>query len=65
MKKCTYIYIVHIIFLNLASMVDIDLDPALGILFFDSVQERVEPFCTTEVTNDPSKVYLTEVTDYI
>jgi len=56
----TYNDVVHFIFLDLRSKVDIDLDPTLIVLFFDSVQERVEPFCSAVVTNDPSEVYLPE-----
>ena len=37
------------------NVVHIHLNPTLGVLFFDSVQERVEPSCRVIV---PSKVYL-------
>ena len=46
------------VFFDLTSKVNVDLDSTLRILFFDSMQERVEPFRRAEVTNDPSKVYL-------
>jgi hypothetical protein len=62
MKKiCTYNNIVHFVFFDLTSKVNDDLDSTLNILFFDSVQERLEPFRRAEVPNDPSKVYLQEV----
>ena len=57
-KGTTHNDIVHIIFLNLTSKVNVDLDPTLGVMFFNSMQERGEPFRSTVVTNDPSKVYL-------
>ena len=52
--------IIHFIFFDLTSNVNVDLGPTLGVLFFDSVQERVKPFRTAVVMNDPSKVYLPE-----
>ena len=41
---------------RLTSKANVDLDPTLGVLFFDSMQERVKPFHRAEVMNDPSKV---------
>ena len=42
-------------FLFLQKLMHIHLNPTLRVLFFDNVQERVEPFCRAIV---PSKVYL-------
>ena len=39
-------------------IVNVDIDPTIGVLYPDSVQERVGPFRRAVVTNDPSKVYL-------
>ena len=50
--------VVHIIFLDLRSEVNRDLDTVLGVLFFNGVQERVEPFGGAKVTDDPGKVDL-------
>ena len=60
-KECTYNDIVHFVFFDPTSKVNVDLNPTLGVLFFNSVQKRVEPFCRAVVTNDPSKVYLPEI----
>ena len=50
--------IVHVIFLDLGSQINVDLDAVLGVLLLDSVQQRVEPLRTAEVTDDPGKVDL-------
>ena len=52
--------IVHVILLDFGCEIDVDLDPVLSILIFDGFQERVEPFRTTKVTDDPGKVDLGE-----
>jgi hypothetical protein len=52
--------IVHVILLNLGSKVYVYLYPVLGILLFDGLQERVEPFCTAEIADDPGEVHLGE-----
>ena len=52
----TYNNVIHIVVLNLCGQINIDLDPVLRILFFNGVQERVEPFSAPEVSNDPSEV---------
>ena len=52
--------IVHVIVLESGSEIDGDLDPVLRILLLDGVQERVEPFCGAEVTDDPNEVHLGE-----
>jgi len=50
--------VVHLIFLDLSSEIDVDLDSTLSILFLDGVEERVEPFRSAVITNDPCKVDL-------
>lgn len=65
MKRCTYDDIVHFVFFELGGKVNIDLDTTLGILFFDSLQERVEPLRSAVVTNNPSEVYLDQGIDQI
>ena len=50
-KDCAY-DIVHFVLFDLTSKVNIDLDPTLGVLFFDNVRG---PFCRAAVTNDPKK----------
>lgn len=50
--------VVHFVFFQFSSQVDVDLDAVLGVLFFDSVEEGVEPFGSAEVTDDPSEVDL-------
>ena len=61
-RDCTtYNDIVHIVFLDLTSKVNVDLNSILGVMFLDSVQERGKPFRSAVVTNDPSKVYLPDV----
>lgn len=52
--------IVHVIFLDFGSEIDVNLDPVLSILIFNGFQEGVEPLCTAKVTDDPSKVNLGE-----
>jgi len=52
--------IVHVILLDLGSEVDVDLNAVLGVLFFDGVEEGVEPFCYAKVTDDPGEVDLGE-----
>jgi hypothetical protein len=54
----TYNDVVHIILLNLSSEVNVNLNTVLGILLLDSMQERVEPFRTSEITNNPCEVNL-------
>lgn len=58
MRSDTHDDIGHIVFLNLGGQIDIDLNPVLGILFFNSMKQRMEPLCTSEITDDPSEVYL-------
>ena len=50
--------VVHLVLLELLRQVDVDLDPVLGVLLLDGVQERVEPFGGAEVTDDPGEVDL-------
>lgn len=50
--------VVHIILLNLGGKIDVDLDTVLSVLFFNGMQERMEPFGCSEVTDDPSEVDL-------
>lgn len=50
----------HVVVLELGGEVNRDIDPVLRVLLLDGVQERVEPFCSAEVTNDPDKVDLGE-----
>jgi hypothetical protein len=50
--------VIHVVFFDLGSEIDVDLDSTCGILFFDGVQERVEPFRRTKVTNDPCEINL-------
>lgn len=52
--------IVHVVLLESGSEIDGDLDPVLRVLLLDGVQERVEPFCGAEVTDDPDEVNLGE-----
>jgi hypothetical protein len=54
----THNNVVHIIFLDLGSEVDVDLNSVLGILLFDSMKQRMEPLCRSEVTDDPSEINL-------
>jgi hypothetical protein len=54
----TYEDVVHVVFLDLGREVNRDLDPVLGVLFLDGVEERVEPFGGAKVTDDPCKVDL-------
>lgn len=53
----TYDDVIHFVFLELGGQINVDLNPVLRILFFDGVQEGVEPFSTPKVSDDPSKVY--------
>lgn len=50
--------IVHFIFFQLGSEVDVDFNTISKVLFFDSVKKRVEPFRRTDITNDPGEVNL-------
>jgi len=50
--------IVHFVLLELGGEVDGDFDTVLGVLFFDGVQEGVEPFGAAEVSDDPGEVDL-------
>ena len=50
--------VVHVVFLDPRSQININLDPVPSILLLDCVQERVEPLGATKVTDDPSKVDL-------
>lgn len=50
--------VVHVVFLYLGGEVDVDLDTVLRVLFFDGVQERMEPLGGTEVTDNPCEVDL-------
>ena len=52
----TYDNVVHIVVLDLGGQINIDLNPVLRILFFNGVQERVEPFGTPKVSDNPGKV---------
>lgn len=52
--------ILHVVLFDLRGEVNRNLNPVLSVLFFDRVQERVEPFCCTEITNDPDEVDLGE-----
>lgn len=50
----------HVVFLDLGRQVDVDLNAVLGVLLLNGVQERVEPFRSAKVTNDPCEVDLGE-----
>lgn len=50
--------VVHLIFFQFGSQIYVDLDAVLGVLFFNGMEEGVEPLGSAEVTNDPSEVYL-------
>ena len=52
----TYDNVIHVVILKLGGQVNINLYPVLGILFFNGVQERVKPFGTPKVPDDPSEV---------
>ena len=52
----TYDDIIHLVFLELGSQINVNLNPVLRVLFFDGVQERVEPFGTTKVSDDPGEI---------
>ena len=53
-------YARHVVVLDLAGQVYIDLDPVLHVLLFDRVQERVEPLGGAKVADHPLKVDLGE-----
>ena len=59
MRK-THDDIVHVIFLNFGCEIDVNFDPVLSVLIFNSFQEGMEPLCAAKVTDDPSKVNLGE-----
>ena len=48
------------IILEFLCQVDVDLNAALGILIFNGLQKRVEPFRRAKVTNDPNEIDLHE-----
>jgi hypothetical protein len=48
--------VVHIVVLDLGGQVNVDLNPVLRILFFNGVQEGVEPLGSSKVSDDPSEV---------
>lgn len=50
--------VVHVVLLDLRSQVNVDLDPVLGVLLLDGLQQRVEPLRRAEVTDDPGEVDL-------
>ena len=50
--------VIHVVFLDLRGEVDVNLNAVLRILFFDGLQQRMEPFCTAKVTDDPGEVNL-------
>jgi len=52
--------VVHFVILDFGSQVNVNFDAVLSVLFFDSSQERVEPFGSTKVTDDPREVDLKE-----
>lgn len=54
----TYNDVVHVVLLDLGGEVDVDLDTVLCVLLLNGVQERVEPFSSAKVTNDPGEVNL-------
>lgn len=56
----TYDNVIHVVFLDLSRKVNINLNPVLRILFFNSVEERMEPFGAAEITDDPGEVDLWE-----
>ena len=58
MKRETYDNIVHVILLDLCGQIDVDLDPVLCVLFFNGMQQRMEPFRASKITNDPGEVDL-------
>ena len=50
--------VVDFVVLQPGGKVDVDLDTVLRVLFFDGVQEGVEPLGSAKVLNDPGEVYL-------
>ena len=50
--------VVHIVLLDLCRKVDVDLNSVLRVLLLDSLQQRVEPLRTAEVTDYPGEVDL-------
>jgi len=52
--------VVHVILLDLGCKVDVDLNPILSVLLFDGMQEGMEPFRSTEITDDPREVHLND-----
>ena len=50
--------VVHVIIFDFRRQVYVDLDPVLRVLFFDRVEERVEPFGGAKVADDPGEVNL-------
>ena len=46
------------IVLEFLCQVDVDLNAALGILVFNGLQKRVEPFRSAKITNDPNEIDL-------
>ena len=51
-----YDNVIHIVVLELGSQIDVNLNPILRVLFFNGMQERVEPFGAPKVADDPGEV---------
>lgn len=58
--RSTYDDVVHFVFFELGGQIDVDFNPVLRVLFFDGMQEGVEPFGTPKVSDDPSEVHFGE-----
>lgn len=56
--ESTYNDVGHVILFDLRGKVYVDLNPVLGVLFFNSLKQRVEPLCRSKVTDDPGEVNL-------
>lgn len=46
----------HVVVFDFGGQVDANLDSVLRVLFFDGVQERMEPFGRTEIADHPDEV---------
>lgn len=55
-KTGTHENVVHVVVLDLGGEVNGDFDSPLGVLLLDGVEERVEPFGGTKVSDDLREV---------
>lgn len=51
----------HIVFLDLGSKIDADLNSVLRVLLLDRMQQRVEPLSRSKVTDHPCEVDLSQM----